>query len=486
MIPTRGRAAYLDVALRSIAPQARALGAELIVVNDGGDPATDEVARRHGAAVVPLAPPGGANAGRNAGIDAAAADLVVLCDDDVEAPAGWLQAILDGVAAAPETDVFGGPIRARLEGGGPRACGREPPPITTLDLGAEDRDVDLVWSANMALRRSALAGAGRFDEAIRGRGDEEEWERRYTANGGVVRYLAAAGLDHRRTSADSTVRRLSRAAYAQGRAARAYDLHKGVAPSLAAELHTLAGCGWHTLRRRCAYGIVMAAHCAGRLREALAALPIADAAAAAPPTEPEQAGEFLSGEGGIVTGIRATSRAVAVDAVADTVRLLCAEPLRLRARARAWPPQRRVLALAAQRVGQPNLLASASAELARSRHAVSFESCDVGDRGKFENLNLLLARAQPADHDWLLVLDDDVSLPRGFLDSFLFLAERFGLSLAQPAHRARSHAAWRVMRRRTPSLVRETAWVEIGPVVALHASTFDVLLPFPPLRAGWG
>jgi len=84
------------------------------------------------------------------------------------------------------------------------------------------------------------------------------------------------------------------------------------------------------------------------------------------------------------------------------------------------------------------------------------------------------------------VLDDDVSLPRGFLDSFIFLVERFGLRMAQPAHRARSHAAWQLTRRRPGSLVRETAYVEIGPVVALHATTFPVLLPFPELRAGWG
>jgi hypothetical protein len=34
--------------------------------------------------------------------------------------------------------------------------------------------------------------------------------------------------------------------------------------------------------------------------------------------------------------------------------------------------------------------------------------------------------------------------------------------------------------------VRQTAYVEIGPVVALHAITFPVLLPFPELRTGWG
>ena len=40
------------------------------------------------------------------------------------------------------------------------------------------------------------------------------------------------------------------------------------------------------------------------------------------------------------------------------------------------------------------------------------------------------------------MIDDDVELPRGFLDRFLFLCERFSLTLAQPAHRLHSHAAW--------------------------------------------
>ena len=40
-------------------------------------------------------------------------------------------------------------------------------------------------------------------------------------------------------------------------------------------------------------------------------------------------------------------------------------------------------------------------------------------------------------------------------------------------------------RRRGPSL-RETAFVEIGPVTAFRRSTFEKLLPFPPSAAGWG
>ena len=35
-------------------------------------------------------------------------------------------------------------------------------------------------------------------------------------------------------------------------------------------------------------------------------------------------------------------------------------------------------------------------------------------------------------------------------------------------------------------MARETSFVEIGPVTAFAAVTFPVLLPFPPLRMGWG
>ncbi len=268
VIPTRGRPEYLRVALDSVAPQADRAGAELIVVDDGSPRSSAEIAAAYGARFV-LGTARGANAARNAGIALAAGDPVVLIDDDIDAPAGWLAGLLEGVSATPEREVFGGPIRARLEGGGPRACGREPAPITTLDYGAADRDVPLVWSANMAIRRSALDRVGPFDETIRGRGEEEDWQRRYAAGGGRIRYLARAGIDHRRTAADARLRSLVRAAYALGRSARRYDVRKGEPPGVATEARTLAGCLWHAGRRRCASGIVLAGHAAGRLREAL-------------------------------------------------------------------------------------------------------------------------------------------------------------------------------------------------------------------------
>jgi GT2 family glycosyltransferase len=481
-IPTRGRTEYLDVTLASVAPQAAAAGVDLLVVSDGPDLESRDVAERHRARFAQLPESAGANAARNAAIAATDTELIVFIDDDVQVPAGWLEALLAGVHEAPEHDVFGGPIWPRLEGGGPRACGREPAPITTLDLGPEDRDADFVWSANMAVRRRAFDRVGVFDETIFGRGEEEEWERRYLASGGRIRYLAKAGLHHRRTAADATVPRLSRAAYELGRSARRNDVRKESAPARSAEVRTLAGCVWHIGRRRCAVGIVLSAHSAGRLREALTERN-APGPARSPDTQDRP--DFLSGTSGQVFGIRATSKAVAADALADAIEILSLRRARLR-RATRNGPRRRVLVLAVERAGEPNLVGAARSELERSRHEVHFVATDVGGRGKFENLNKLL-RENPVDAcDWLFVLDDDVALPRGFLDAFVFLAEHFGLQLAQPAHRALSHAAWKITRRQPLSVVRETAFVEIGPVVAFHREVFDTLLPFPELRAGWG
>jgi GT2 family glycosyltransferase len=269
VIPAYRAPEYLEVTLASIAPQAQAAGAEVIVVSDGPDPANAAVTERHHVRLVTLPEHAGLNSARNAGIDAAAADLLVFVDQDVDAPAGWLDAVIAGAQAYPELEVFGGPIRARLEAGLP-ACDRHPPPITTLDAGRADRDVPLVWGANMTMRRSAFTRVGPFDPELLGRGDEEEWLLRYTASGGRIRYIAAAAIDHRRTAADSRLSVLARAAYGQGREVRHHDRRSGKARPVRAELRTLAGCAWHTMRRRCAYGIVMGARTAGTLREALA------------------------------------------------------------------------------------------------------------------------------------------------------------------------------------------------------------------------
>jgi glycosyltransferase involved in cell wall biosynthesis len=264
VLPTRGRAAYLEVALDSLAAQDLAEPWELIVVDDGSSDGTRALLERRNVRSLRLNRPRGLNPARNAGIDAAAADLVAFTDDDVRAPAGWLRALVEGARRHPGAEALGGPIRPRFEGRTPRGCGREDPPLTTLDLGPHDTPAELVWGANMAVRRSAVERVGRFDETIHGGGDEQEWLERLREAGGEVMYIAAAGLDHRRTADDARLSRLARGAYARGRAMRAYDARRGRAPGLGSELRVLAGCGWHTVRRACPQGIVMGAHSLGR------------------------------------------------------------------------------------------------------------------------------------------------------------------------------------------------------------------------------
>jgi hypothetical protein len=173
------------------------------------------------------------------------------------------------------------------------------------------------------------------------------------------------------------------------------------------------------------------------------------------------------------------------DARDGALALAQALPLRLRLAARRGP-RRRVLALGIEREGVPNVLGRAFDELSGSRHEVELARTTDGGRGKWENVDALLEGHPAAGRDWLLIVDDDVHLPRGFLDAFVFLAERYELRIAQPTHRARSHAGWRVTRRQPLSVARRTAYVESGPVVGFHSTTFETLLPFPPLRAGWG
>jgi glycosyltransferase involved in cell wall biosynthesis len=269
VLPTHGRARYLEVALDSLAAQDLDEPWELLVVDDGSSDGTAALLESRGTPSVRFDPARGLNPARNAGARATSAELIAFTDDDVRVPPGWLRALVEGARRHPGAAAFGGPIRGRLEGPAPRACGREDPPLTVLDLGGSDRPAELVWGANMALRRSALDQVGEFDETIHGGGDEQEWLERLRAGGGELMYLAAAGLDHRRAGDDARLRSLVRGAYKRGRNMRAYDARRGRAPGLGSELRVLAGCGWHTVRRVCAQGIVMGAHSLGRTVEAL-------------------------------------------------------------------------------------------------------------------------------------------------------------------------------------------------------------------------
>ena len=205
---------------------------------------------------------------------------------------------------------------------------------------------------------------------------------------------------------------------------------------------------------------------------------------------------FLSGEAGSVVGPRlVATRALADAALGVAAALALTGPRLDRLAARQEP--RRLLVLSVYRPG--SRLPGAREHLRSRRHRVDLVLGSTANAdpalatetaltelkgGKFQNLNRLLSRA-PGERDWVLVVDDDVDLPRRFLDRFVALCERLALDLAQPAQSMRSHAAWRVTRRRPFSLARRTAFVEIGPVTAFSRRAATELLPFPELRFGW-
>jgi hypothetical protein len=209
---------------------------------------------------------------------------------------------------------------------------------------------------------------------------------------------------------------------------------------------------------------------------------------------------LVSGESGTVLGPRARTRAHVQDLLDDAALWSRFVPPRLERDARrAAHGKVHVFGLYSAALGS-NMVQTAK-EISESRRQVEFalgaidganeaiasETVASGlQGGKFENLNSLLEQAPPKEADWIVVVDDDVEIPRGFLDRLLFLAERFRFQLVQPALRHTSHAAWRVCRRERWSVARHVQLVEIGPLLAVHRSIADGLLPFPALRMGWG
>jgi hypothetical protein len=214
-------------------------------------------------------------------------------------------------------------------------------------------------------------------------------------------------------------------------------------------------------------------------------------------SEQPQPEEFLSGETGHVAGTRRTLWRKTGDALLDMRALHLDGDLDQLVGATS---RRSVLALSVYRPDSKQI-EPAVAELQTERHELHLALGSTGAAlpglgpntvatgltgGKFQNLNTLLDSTGGRGFDWLLVLDDDVDLPPAFLDRFIALCEHFDLELAQPAQTLMSHAAWRVTRRRSRSLVRETRFVEIGPVTAFGMQAVAAFTPFPDLRYGWG
>ncbi|MDQ8022142.1 MAG: hypothetical protein REI94_09895 [Moraxellaceae bacterium] len=106
---------------------------------------------------------------------------------------------------------------------------------------------------------------------------------------------------------------------------------------------------------------------------------------------------------------------------------------------------------------------------------------------KFPLMNRLLAGFDLDRFDYVLVSDDDIVIPHGFLENFLALQQHLGFALAQPARTPTSCGSKQITVRERGLLGRSTRFVEIGPVFSVAAAAFELLFPFDEGNAmGWG
>jgi hypothetical protein len=165
-----------------------------------------------------------------------------------------------------------------------------------------------------------------------------------------------------------------------------------------------------------------------------------------------------------------------------------------------------VLVVGVYLADEPNLVADIVSELGRSREwrvdqrwvglgqsspvgpvsAVTVEQVATSTP-KFTLLNRLLGQRSYADYAFVLVCDDDVLLPSGFLDDYLRFVTRHDLALCQPARTHDSFVDHPFVGRLEGLSARRTQFVEIGPLFSIHRSAFSALLPFDEASPmGWG
>jgi hypothetical protein len=106
---------------------------------------------------------------------------------------------------------------------------------------------------------------------------------------------------------------------------------------------------------------------------------------------------------------------------------------------------------------------------------------------KFVLLNQLMQGVNLQDYDFVLISDDDIAAPKGFLDAYIANQIKYDFSLAQPARTLHSYFDHRFCLHRPWLRARETRFVEIGPVFSLSRNLFSQLLPFDESSPmGWG
>ena len=115
-------------------------------------------------------------------------------------------------------------------------------------------------------------------------------------------------------------------------------------------------------------------------------------------------------------------------------------------------------------------------------------SLDVGAGMKFDLLARLVAQHPPrSSEEWLVFLDDDVTIVRGTLATFIGIAAALAFDVAQPGHDRRGYVNYGLTVSRPFTRARLTSFVEIGPIFAVGPrARLRVLETFAGSGMGFG
>ncbi len=215
VIPALNAAATLPRQLAALHRQRSQTPFEVIVVDNGSDDATAEVALAFNAPDFPVnvvtEHKRGINHARNAGIRRSRAGIILLCDSDDEVHDGWVRALSTGVDdrhwATAQLDYIGlNSTRTRsIWGAAERSSHRDTKPYIDNSYGCGCGFATSMWSA-----------LGGFDVRLSGTGgDENEMFMRAHHAGYRVRWVPEAVVSYRLRPG---VRGMVRQRYRQGRA----------------------------------------------------------------------------------------------------------------------------------------------------------------------------------------------------------------------------------------------------------------------------
>jgi glycosyltransferase involved in cell wall biosynthesis len=212
-ICTHDRAGLIGRAIEAVLGEARAAGAEVLVVDNAS---TDDTAavlaalgrRFPGAFRVVHEPRLGLSAARNRALAEARGEVVAYLDDDATPRPGWLAALLEPYAT-PGVVCTGGRIVLRFESPPPPwLTPALHPALSAFDLGDRPRRVryrvgDLYpYGANISFRAADALALGGFSTRVGPLGrrplvhDETDLCFRLDRAGGEIRYAPAAVVEH--------------------------------------------------------------------------------------------------------------------------------------------------------------------------------------------------------------------------------------------------------------------------------------------------